>query len=53
MMEDKQEQSVEKAGNVGGAADYWAAEREQEGWLEKAQKAAKAKKAKEESESES
>ena len=52
-MEDKHEERVENAEKVGGAADYWAAERKQEGWLEKAQKAAKAKKEKEESESES
>jgi hypothetical protein len=49
-MEDKQEERGENAGSAGGASDYFAAEREQESWLEKAQKAAKAKKAKEETE---
>jgi hypothetical protein len=52
-MDDKQEERSENAESAGGASDYWAAEREQESWLEKAQKAAKAKKAAEKPESES
>ncbi len=52
-MEDKQEERGESTEKSGGASDYWAAEREQESWLEKAQKAAKAKKATEQTESES
>ena len=52
-MDDKQQGRTENAEDAGGASDYFAAEREQESWLEKAQKAAKAKKAAEKTESES
>jgi hypothetical protein len=49
-MEERPEERDQRAESAGGASDYWAAEREQESWLEKAQKAAKAKKEKEKGE---
>lgn len=51
-MDEKQEGRTENA-ETAGASDYFAAEREQESWLEKAQKAAKAKKAAEKTQSKS